>query len=130
MAHPEQNNRERPTDVNPQELRSSRPGDLPDSPRDMEKLKNEETYIDLPDVSDIPGQENITVPPAGILGDTTIASDDEESVSVFGRADQDALIDDRDADVTIANHNNPSAAPRKEDEETRNGSRADDRTRE
>ena len=125
-----ENNRERPTDVNPQELRSSRPGDLPDSPRDLEKLKNEETYIDLPDVSDIPGQENVVLPPLGALGDTTIASDDEEGVRVFGREDQDAFIGDRDSDITSANHNNPSAAPRKEDEETRNGSWADDKASE
>ena len=35
--------------------------DLPDSERDKEELKQEETTIDLPDVKDIPGQENIHV---------------------------------------------------------------------
>lgn len=68
------------------ENRSSVPGDLPDSPSDMEKLQPEETYIDLPDVSDIPGQEFVHVPPMGELGDTTISSDDEEGKRVF---DQD-----------------------------------------
>jgi hypothetical protein len=52
--------------------------DLPDSPRDTERLKPDEAILDLPEVSDIPGQENITVPPLGEMGDTTASSDDEE----------------------------------------------------
>ena len=66
------------------EQRSSVPGDLPDSEQDREKLGSEESFIDLPDVKDIPGQEFINAPPAGALGDTTISSDDEEGLSVFG----------------------------------------------
>ena len=52
--------------------------DLPDSPRDAERLKSDETTIDLPDVSDIPGQEHVQVPALGEIADTTISSDDEE----------------------------------------------------
>jgi hypothetical protein len=70
------------------EGRSSLPGDLPDSKEDSEKLGSEETFIDLPDVKDIPGQEFVNAPPLGSLGDTTIASDDEEGVGVFGREDE------------------------------------------
>lgn len=66
------------------EGRSSVPGDLPDSKEDNEKLGSEETYIDLPDVKDIPGQEFVNAPPLGALGDTTISSADEEGESVFG----------------------------------------------
>lgn len=54
--------------------------DLTDSPSDQERLKPEITTIDLPDVSDIPGQENIHVPPLGDLADVTISSDDEEDI--------------------------------------------------
>ncbi len=54
--------------------------DLTDSPSDQERLKPEITTIDLPDVSDIPGQENIHIPPLGALADTTISSDDEEDI--------------------------------------------------
>ena len=54
--------------------------DLTDSPSDIERLQPEFTTIDLPDVSDIPGQENIHVPPLGELADTTISSDDEEDI--------------------------------------------------
>lgn len=67
---------------------SSVPHDLPDSKEDSEKLKPEETYIDLPDVKDIPGQEFVNAPPAGVLGDTTISSADEEGARVF---DQDEV---------------------------------------
>lgn len=68
--------------------------DLTDSERDQERLQHEETTIDLPDVSDIPGQENITVAPLGELADTTISSDDEEGARLFGKDDPN------DSDVT------------------------------
>ena len=71
------------------ESRSSTPNDLPDSEADREKLQPEETTIDLPDVSDIPGQENITVPPLGELADTTISSADEEGEGIFEDEDRD-----------------------------------------
>lgn len=73
------------------EGKSSLPNDLPDSKEDSEKLSSEESYIDLPDVKDIPGQEFVNAPPAGALGDTTISSDDEEGVSVFGRENTDDM---------------------------------------
>lgn len=71
------------------EARSSRPGDLPDSKEDREKLGSEETYIDLPDVKDIPGQEFVNAPPLGELGDTTIASDDEEGRGIFDEDEEE-----------------------------------------
>lgn len=66
------------------EGQSSIPGDLPDSPQDQEKLRTEETVIDLPDVKDIPGQEFVNVPAIGEMADTTISSADEEGEAVFG----------------------------------------------
>ena len=69
------------------EQHSSVPNDLPDSPADSEKLQTEESFIDLPDVKDIPGQEFVNTPPVGALGDTTISSADEEGASVFDRSD-------------------------------------------
>ncbi|MCU7547700.1 hypothetical protein OCK74_01180 [Chitinophagaceae bacterium LB-8] len=91
---------ERNRTPNRTEQQSSVPNDLPDSPRDAEHLKNEETFIELPDVSDIPGQENVSVPPMGELADTTIASDDEEGVRVFGRDDSEDFTMGTEADVT------------------------------
>jgi hypothetical protein len=58
--------------------------DLPDSEKDKAKLQQEEVILDLPDVKDIPGQENIQVPDLGEMADTTISSDDEEGVGIFG----------------------------------------------
>lgn len=58
--------------------KTKRSSDLPDSPADEEKLKNEETTIELPDVKDIPGQEHIRPPNLREYADTTISSADEE----------------------------------------------------
>ena len=57
--------------------------DLKDSERDEARLQPDEATLDLPDVKDIPGQEHIHVPPLGELGDTTIASADEEADDLF-----------------------------------------------
>lgn len=70
-------------------------GDIHDNPRDEKYLENEETTIDMPDVSDIPGQEHIHVPQMKQFHDTTISSDDEEGKGVF---DEDEL--DPETDVT------------------------------
>jgi hypothetical protein len=89
------NNRTDPNtrDMNANRLErdSSAPNDLPDSKQDQEKLQPEETFIDLPDVKDIPGQEFVNTPPPGALGDITIASEDEEGTNVFDRTDDEDL---------------------------------------
>ncbi len=63
--------------------------DLPDNPHDEERMKPEEFTLDLPDVNEIPGQEHIHVPRILEMQDVTIASDDEEGVSVFGNDEDD-----------------------------------------
>ena len=90
---------ERDNTRNRLENQSSIPGDLPDSPEDREKLRTEETTIDLPDVKDIPGQEFINVPHIGEMADTTIASDDEEGVGVFDLDDSEDFTPGNDGDV-------------------------------
>lgn len=57
--------------------------DLTDSKKDRQKLQQEEAILDLPDVKDIPGQENIKVPDLKEMADTTIASGDEEGIGLF-----------------------------------------------
>ena len=77
--------------------------DIHDSPEDELKMKTETIILDLPDVSDIPGQENIVVPLFGEMADTTISSDDEEGIGLFGDDDVDEdtdLVMGNDADVT------------------------------
>jgi hypothetical protein len=73
---------------------NTRNSDIHDSPRDNERLKKEETTIDMPEVRDIPGQEHIHVPALGELADTTISSDDEEGVGIL-----DDLNDEDDASI-------------------------------
>ena len=75
--------RQRNTTIN---TASSRNADLPDSPYDAERLKPDETTIDLPDVHDIPGQEHVNTAPLGALADTTISSADEEGEGLFDEA--------------------------------------------
>lgn len=57
--------------------------DITDSPRDIERLRPDESTIDLPEVRDIPGQEHVHVAPLGELADTTISSDDEEGAGIL-----------------------------------------------
>jgi hypothetical protein len=73
--------------------------DIQDSPQDEKKMQPEVTEMLLPDVSDIPGQEHIKVPPLGELADTTISSDDEEGKGILDDEDEDDDID-VDSDVT------------------------------
>ncbi|WP_018612211.1 hypothetical protein [Segetibacter koreensis] len=81
--------------------------DIHDSPKDLEKMKSETFVIDLPDVSDIPGQENIVVPNLGEMQDTTISSDDEEGLGLF---ETDEI--DEDTDLVMGNEADVSATER------------------
>jgi hypothetical protein len=77
--------------------KTNRSPDLPDSPRDKEKLKDEEATIDLPDVKDIPGQEYIHPPNPGEYADTTISSADEEGDGLWDdeeTADNNSIVTD------------------------------------
>lgn len=79
---------------------SSVPNDLPENEHDSQRLKPEETIIDLPDVADIPGQEHVRVAPLGELADTTISSDDEEGKGLFD--DEEEMEDDIPVKTTEA----------------------------
>ena len=87
MNHNRQHNQYDPNyrdqSSNRMERASSTPNDLPDNENDSKKLEAEETFIDLPDVKDIPGQEFVHAPPLGALADTTISSDGEEGTGLF-----------------------------------------------
>ena len=75
--------------------------DLPDSAKDKKHLKSEEFELDLPDTKDIPGQEDITVPPLGELADTTLSSADEEGTGILDDLDEENEIADQfNANVT------------------------------
>lgn len=79
------------------------PSSMDDSASDEERLKQDASYIIIPDVTDIPGQEHITnAGPLGEMADTTASSDDEEGI----QNEKDLLDDDveiimgTEADVT------------------------------
>lgn len=74
--------------------RSTSKTDLTDPERDQERLRPEETTIDLPEVKDIPGQEHVHVPPLGELADVTISSDDEEGVGLLDELNDEEEDDD------------------------------------
>ena len=86
--NPENTERPRETTIN---RTPAQQADLPDSPHDAERLKGEQTTIDLPEVKDIPGQEFVHTAPLGELADTTISSADEEGEGLF---DDDAAGND------------------------------------
>lgn len=66
--------------------------DIQDPISDQERLQPETVIIDLPEVSDIPGQEHFVPAPLGILADTTISSDDEEG-TIADESDPLDLLD-------------------------------------
>ena len=102
-----QNNASGDNDANANRRKAVLQEDIHDSPADEEKMKSETVTIDLPDVSDIPGQENIVVPVIGEMADTTISSDDEEGVGLF---DDDE--EDEDTDLVMGNEADVSATER------------------
>jgi hypothetical protein len=90
-------------DVNAARRKAMMTEDIHDSPKDEEKMKGETVVMDLPDVSDIPGQENIVVPVIGEMADTTISSDDEEGFGLFDDDEGDEetdLVMGNEADVS------------------------------
>jgi hypothetical protein len=78
----------------------NRNGDLPDSKKDQEKLKPEVTTIDLPEVKDIPGQENVRVPNIREMQDETASSADEEAEELL--RDVNSGEDEEDAPAGTA----------------------------
>src|SRR5688500_15080318 len=76
--------------------------DITDPERDRERLKPEETTIELPDVKDIPGQKFVNVPPLGIMADTTISSADEEGEGLFidDEEDETDIVMGTEGDIT------------------------------
>ena len=73
-----------------------------DSPHDREEMEQENSNISLPDVNEIPGQENIIPAPGGELADTTISSADEEGDDIFNDSIDEEIKEDPDSNVTAS----------------------------
>lgn len=79
--------------------------DLIDSAEDLAEMKSEPTTFDLPDLKDIPGQENIVPASPGELEDLTIASADEEGEDIFGDNIDEEIDESNDANVSSSEKN-------------------------
>jgi hypothetical protein len=69
--------------------------DLQESENDKKHLAPEKARLDVPDVGDIPGQENIKIPRMKEYQDITASSADEEGDELF----QDDLFDEESGDI-------------------------------
>ena len=65
-------------------------GDLPDSKKDQQKMKDPTIIMDMPEVKDIPGQENINPPQFREMQDVTISSADEEGEGILDELNTDS----------------------------------------
>jgi hypothetical protein len=78
-------------------------GDITDSAKDQAKLQPETIVMDMPEVKDIPGQENIRVPRIKEMEDTTISSSDEEGDGILDELnseERDQALSDDDSTVS------------------------------
>ena len=103
MSTTDENNTRAESNGNGSGVKPNMHSDIHDSPQDEAKMASKSFTIDLPDVSDIPGQEHIVVPEIGEMADTTISSDDEEGAGLFGDDDNDEsteLVMGTDADIS------------------------------
>lgn len=74
--------------------------DIQDSPEDQEKLKPEETTLDLPELKDIPGAARSLKNASLLPGDTTISSADEEGDDLLD--DDDELSDENNMGANVS----------------------------
>ena len=72
--------------------------------KNKKQKKTDDTVIDMPEVRDIPGQENIRPPRVGEMEDTTISSADEEGEGLLDDLNQPVeeqeIITDETTNVT------------------------------
>lgn len=74
--------------------------DQVDSPHDREELEKETVDITIPDVHEIPGQEDFVPAPLGELSDNTISSADEEGEDIFEENIDEEINESEDSNVT------------------------------
>lgn len=71
-----------------------------DSPHDREELEKETVAVTIPDVNEIPGQEDFVPAPLGELSDTTISSADEEGDDIYDNNIDEEIIESEDSNVS------------------------------
>lgn len=71
-----------------------------DSSHDKKELKKETVDVIIPDVHEIPGQEDFIPAPLGEIADTTISSADEEGDDIFEDDIDDEIEESEDSNVS------------------------------
>ncbi|MEI9943205.1 MAG: hypothetical protein WDN26_03210 [Chitinophagaceae bacterium] len=91
----------------------------------IKNISGSKKQLDLPDVSDIPGQEHIQVPPLGELADITISSDDEEGKGLFDEDEIEDLNNDLSSTEIKALHDAAEKTAGNTDEDNLRSARLD-----
>jgi len=71
-----------------------------DSPHDREELEKETVEVTIPNVNEIPGQEDFVPAPLGELADTTISSADEEGDDIYEENIDQEIMENEDSNVS------------------------------
>ncbi|MGN6541359.1 MAG: hypothetical protein ACTHKY_11175 [Ginsengibacter sp.] len=71
-----------------------------DSPHDREELEKETVDVGIPNVNEIPGQEDFVPAPLGELADTTISSADEEGDDIYEENIDEEILESEDSNVS------------------------------
>lgn len=79
--------------------------DIQESQKDKEHLKRDEATINLPDVKDIPGQENIRVPKLREMKDTTASSADEEGEGLWNEEGEEDITSENFGPARVIDEN-------------------------
>ncbi len=71
-----------------------------DSPHNREELEKETVEVTIPDVNEIPGQEDFIPAALGDLSDTTISSADEEGDDIYEENIDEEVMESEDFNVS------------------------------
>lgn len=71
-----------------------------DSPHDREELEKDTVNVTIPNVNEIPGQEDFVPAPLGELADTTISSADEEGDNIYEENIDEEILESEDSNVS------------------------------
>jgi len=71
-----------------------------DSPHDREELEKDTVNVTIPNVNEIPGQEDFVPAPLGELADTTISSADEEGDNIYEENIDEEILESENSNVS------------------------------
>ena len=71
-----------------------------DSQHDREELEKDTVNVTIPNVNEIPGQEDFVPAPLGELADTTISSADEEGDNIYEENIDEEILESENSNVS------------------------------